>query len=181
MTRHSSQPDGHAADAVADEVRRLWVGRLQPIQPRLLRKELPEPTRTFLAEVGLPTQAPFVAFYHDERLGDPVSTPDGTFYAVAAESLVVLALRAGTSELWAVQPEGLVPQRFVNSDLASFLVFLGYLDARLAALRDAEDEQAARVMVDELRHEFLACDQQALVEPESWWNLVLAQAVDGYL
>ncbi|MEQ4204969.1 SUKH-4 family immunity protein [Actinopolymorpha sp. B9G3] len=174
--------DGTPACRLLGEVRRLWGDRLALVPTEHLRDNMPEDVRLFLAQVGLPVRSPtLVTFRDNDRLGELISAGEAEFSALADEAEATLGIKSGTHQIWAVHPEGLLPQRFVNSDLPRFLLFLAHFDDHLPDLRDADNQQEARALTGQLRRLFTVTDPIALTDPESWWSLVLEQADEGFM
>ena len=177
----TTDPPGAGAldEAAARELRRLW-DELVPAPHELVeRSEVSPATAALLSQVGLPRQDPLeVEYFHDDRLLRRTVVEGRTYHPVADDAGVLLAVRAGDDELWAVDPGGIITSRFVNSALDGFLVFRGLLAARLDAFTE---EHTAAEAVTALRAEFAARDARAVEEPDSWWRLVLEQAQEGYL
>jgi hypothetical protein len=172
---------GSPEDPVVQEARRLWGDNIAPISSDAIAENISDGTRWFLTNVGLPTDSPFaVNFYHDEQLLEPVSVGQTEFLALGEDHGTVLGVRAGTDELWTVHPAGIIPQRFVNSRLSAFILFLGLYVSRRRDLEEASDDETLVALVQEIREQFTSRDAPALADPENWWSLVLEQASEGW-
>jgi hypothetical protein len=167
-------------DAVIREIRRLWGGQLVPAPRDLVaRHDLSPATATLLSEVGLPTDDPLeIEYFRDDRLLDRTETDGEMYLGIADETGTLFALRAGTDELWCLNPMGNPPTMFVNSTLCDFLLFWGRVAARF---EDFTHKDTVAEAVDALRRELAARDPRALDEADGWWRLVLAQALEGEL
>jgi SUKH-4 immunity protein len=154
------------------EIRQLWAGRPTPVPVvDLDGRPVPARTRAVLKEVGLPRTGPVdIDFVDRDDLLTPASV-DGTDYlAVAYEHGATLAVHPESEQLWSVDPSGVLPTRFVNTDLAWFLLFLGLLEA------GGEDEAGFAAV----EHRLAAEDPRALDDPENWWSLLIAQQQEGF-
>lgn len=172
---------GPLEDEVWREARRLWGDKLTPILPNLVGSHVSDSTRSFLTHVGLPTECPLpFTFYHDERLLRPLSMVDADYLVFGDNYGVMFAVKAGTDELRSVYPDEKRPQRFMNSHISLFFTFLGLLASRLQELRQASSGHVD-IVVHELRRQFLSRDARALEDAHSWWNLLLEQAIEGFV
>jgi hypothetical protein len=79
----------------------------------------------------------------------------------------------------AIDPEGELPPRSVNSSLDTLADALAAYRDYAALVRDVDDDEAAR-LVEALRRR-LAIDTGAISDPHGWWSLILEQAEDGLL
>jgi len=163
------------------EVRRLWDGKLAPIPPGLIGPTVSDCPRSFLVDVGLPTDGPLgVTFYDNERLLSSLSIGGADYLLLGYDYGTILSVKAGTDEIWSVNPSGEYHPRFVNSRLSYFIAFLGIYDSRSDDRERASDEQHD-VIVQEIRRQFISRDACALDDMESWWSLVLEQMSQGLL
>jgi hypothetical protein len=163
------------------EIRRLWASQLQPVRAENLPDgEISATTRRFLTDVGLPGEAPLEVTFHQDDLLVPLDVDGVTYLKVGDDYGTQLGIEAGTERVWAVDLEGSLPRRFVNSSLADFVAALGIYAQSQPELRTASDEQAAGV-VDRLRNDLSKLDAPALRDPESWWSVILEQTADGLL
>ena len=71
--------------------------------------------------------------------------------------------------------------RFVNSSIEQLArgiaAYVRYAD-QVAAV---DDEAAAHQLVQQLRSELASIDNAAIIDPDSWWSLILEQADHGLL
>jgi len=134
-----------------------------------------------LIDVGLPTDGPLgVTFYDDEQLLSPLSIRGADYLLLGYDYGTILGVKAGTDEIWAVNPSEEYNPRFVNSRLSCFISFLGIYDSRSDDRERASDEQH-EVIVQEIRRQFISRDACALDDVENWWSLVLEQMSQGLL
>lgn len=161
---------------LAGKARELWGERLAPIDPNLLKLDLPDPVRDFLVTAGLPgVPLEDFAFYHDrrlrpaERLGRP--------YLVVGHVGAPLVVDRRTGEVGEFSWRETHPPRFLNSSLPAFLIFL----ARFLAGRDAiyADRGVSARVAGELAAEFRVCDPAALAGPDTGWSATLREVGDG--
>ena len=100
-----------------------------------------------------------------------IGTDGGTELHVDIESGHVLS----------VASSGYSTTRFVNSSIEQLAqgiaAYVRYAD-QVAAV---DDEAAAHQLVQELRSEIAGIDNAAIVDPDSWWSLILEQADHGLL
>ncbi|WP_406272939.1 SUKH-4 family immunity protein [Nocardia sp. NBC_00881] len=139
--------------------------QLVPIEPeRLTDAPVTERTREFLVRVGFPRECPLlVSFYRDERLLQPIWLRDIRYLLVGDDDGTLLALRAGTDELWSVTESEDEP-RFVNSHLWEFVLLLGLYEPRA---------------YPGFRQRVATCDEKALGHDDCWWSLIVEQMSYG--
>lgn len=157
------------------QVRELWEGRLRTIPADRLDPRLPATTRDFLTAVGLPTiETLGISFHHDDRLSAPLSYA-GRDYLVVAESSngasVPYLLDSESGRLYEQGFPQPGPGRFVNSDVAHFVLFLGIYRTRLD--RDELTWQEAEEISVKLWLRFQASDPPAVGPPNTWWSQLL--------
>lgn len=165
------------------EVRQLCTGKLVPIPPELVRGDCPDSIRSSLIDIGLPKEGPpasGVTFYHDRRLLDTPSAGRADYLTIGYDYGTILSLKLKTGEIWAVDPNGRTPPRFVNSRLSDFILFLAVYDSYGHERQRASDEEDESI-VQEIRRRFTARDPRALDDQENWWSLILEQMSYGLL
>jgi len=115
------------------DIRRLWGDTLRPVPENLLPPTASPGTKAFLAAVGLPVEHPVdFAFYHDERLLQPVIVGNRRYFAFGEDSPgspVRLATEACHDAVVVLHPDG--PFMFVNSSVADFVYSYGVLAERI--------------------------------------------------
>lgn len=178
QTNSGTGPSGGTA---WQEIRQLWGDKLVSIPSDLMVLDISDFTRSFLMDVGLPTEGPGdIIFYHDERLFDLLSIGATDYLAVGHDYGTSFGIKRGTDELWAVDPRGELRSRFVNSRLSDFALFLAIYDSQGPDRQQASDEED-EVIVQEMRLQLISRDPRALDDVDNWWSLVLEQMSHGLL
>jgi hypothetical protein len=75
----------------------------------------------------------------------------------------------------AVDPEGELPPRFVNSSMDQLADAIAAFRDYAARVCAVNDDEAAR-LVQDLRRHLEARDAAAISDPDRWWSLILEQA-----
>jgi hypothetical protein len=162
---------------VVRDVLRHWSGRLTPVDVGA-KEVLPDDTRQFLTDHGLPAEGPLLVQFTGVLEHFP--RRDGESLAIGNDGGVRLVLAKHSGEVLAIDPAGELPDRFVNSDLPRFLQFLGRYEVAQATFAPVTREVAtrgARALRDELR----GLDPRAIDDPEAWWAVILEQTEQGFL
>lgn len=77
--------------------------------------------------------------------------------------------------LYSIDPEGVIPRRFVNSSLAAFAECIEahrnlYADRTTISSADEADEAA---IVEAFAAALAEIDSKAIADPDNWWSLVV--------
>jgi hypothetical protein len=88
---------------------------------------------------------------------------------------------ADSGRVTAVDPEGELPTRFLNSTIEQLVRSIDAYRDYGSSVSGAADESAARALVKDLRQALARIDPAAVAGPETWWALVLEQATAGLL
>jgi hypothetical protein len=135
-----------------------------------------------LRDVGLPRhvgpifeaaaldRAPVEEFTRGLRRFVVVGTDLGTSICVDLQS----------HSVYSIDRDGLLPDRFVNSDLASLVWSLCRVASHWAETRGWSDE-AYIGAVGPLADDLANVDARALDDPDNWWSVVLEQVSSGML
>ena len=179
MTAHNGQATDPATEA---KVKQCFGDRLVPCAASALAGRRPLPrTHAFLTRLGLPRDAPLlVTFYAGDELLQPLTLRGETHWVVGDDygTKIVVGFE---EDVWSADPEDRLPRRFINVNLAHFVLFLGfYEEAQCQSLRKANDDESVRI-VSELRAKFNERDRLALADEESWWSVVLEKTQQGLL
>lgn len=80
-------------------------------------------------------------------------------------------------------PSSSIQIRFINSDIAKFLIFLKiYLSYRpqlVDAMEVEDSEEKLLELVHNIKQHFNQIDSKALLDEESYWSVILEQVEDG--
>jgi hypothetical protein len=181
MAVPGSVGDGLTDEAVWQEIREAWSDRIRPVPGEVIGSHASAATRAFLTSVGLPATGPWdLAFHRDHRLAAPLSRPDGTYLVVGSQDgAALIAVESGSDQLWDLDPGRPAYRRFINSNLALFLLFLGNYSALLPELERMHQERGEAV-VAELRERIRARDPAAVDGTATWWGENLYETARGY-
>ncbi|MEV6323880.1 SUKH-4 family immunity protein [Nocardia sp. NPDC051787] len=161
-------------DLSAEEIRRVWDGRVQPVSAELLPVGVPSATREFLTTIGLPTLPVLdYTFFRDDRLSAPMRR-GGREYLVFAEntSNSVFGVELESEAVYRMHRAYPGDQReFYNSNLALFVYFHGLLNHNVLSLEEV-DEQLLLDAVNSVRVPLTERDPAALSDDAPWrWTL----------
>jgi SUKH-4 immunity protein of toxin-antitoxin system len=170
---------------LAGEIRRLWGDSLQP-ETTEIDKAVPERTRAFLSEIGLPTEplwgltfahgAALIPFERAGRQCLPIAGHPG----LPIPSLVVdLATEALLQ--WPFDPSESNPPDVVNADLGLFLLTTGRYLAMLEALHQHDGDPKGHIadLCEAFRRDLAAVDPAA-VEAETFWSEMVDEVQGGH-
>jgi hypothetical protein len=134
---------------------------------------IPATAKHVLTDIGLPHRGDFFTAADQPRMVAAgrcrIGRDQATDICLDAAGHVV-----STSE------SGEYPDRFVNSDLASFLRFLALVTAHRAAYAARPDDEMD-AHVDVLAGALAGADSEAFADPGNWWSLVFEQMRAGLL
>ena len=153
---------------------------------------IPEASRRFLVEAGLPQQAglelefdlpPDELFTLAEAFEQDLPAFFNRYRPIGLDAATAICLDESDGwRLYAVDVDGALPIRFVNSgvpQLAEFLlVFREGAGVRLPELASEEELEAS---AQALEREFGRIDPSVFSDPENWWPLIIMQRRDGLL
>ncbi|WP_410628214.1 SUKH-4 family immunity protein [Amycolatopsis sp. cmx-8-4] len=154
----------------ADELREAWDSRLRPIPDDLIAAAVSPVTRSLLTEVGLPTvEVLGVSFVSGSGLSN-VERHAGNEYLVVTDAMpyMAYAIDVDTDEVVEFDRRDPAGTRFVNSDLATLILYLGQV-WRAASLTEAA---AAKAAFAEIRESLSLLDPVAVEEGAPWWLLL---------
>ena len=175
-----------APGITADEVRRVWDGRIEPVSGEFLPTVLSPATREFLTTVGLPTVPTLSGtFIRDGRLSTTVSLA-GQEYLVCTEDEPgdAFAIELISGQVFRVQPPNPAFTCFYNSDIARFLYFYGILHREVLSfiqdgvlLSEAQFESILGTLTD-IEAELHARDAAAIDGETAWYGELLSLRED---
>lgn len=155
---------------MADELREAWGGHLRPIPEGLIAAVVSPDTRRLLTEVGLPTAEVLgIDFVFDDRLSS-VALRGGREHLVVtgARSFLSFAVDPETDQVFEFDRRDPGDTSFVNSDLATLILFLGQV-WRAMSLNEVPAVEAA---LAEIRASLSMLDPAAVEERAPWWYLL---------
>jgi hypothetical protein len=166
----------------AEELVRFWgEDRLRrwPIE-RLRTVEIPEASRRFLSEVGLPHRDDWTLRFDPEAEDLPPLPGKPRLRRIGFDYHVPICLdEESGGRVVKVDPEG-GAVGLINSDverLADCLtIYEDYRD-RVAGL----SEEEAQSLISEVEGRMKTADPHAFDDPENWWPVVIEQMRDGML
>jgi len=162
---------------------------LVPISRELLDQfDLAYDTEMVLSSIGLPMnveevkEQPFsINFYHEPEMG----LYCGDEYIIIGDiesSKIGIHKKTGNIHLIDEPPSACIQIRFINSDIAKFLMFLKvYLSYRpqLVDAMEEDDEKKLFAIVGHIKQHMNQMDSKALWDEESYWSVLLEQVEDG--
>ncbi len=174
--------DNSMMRSLDSEIKGFWNDKLSRVSSvTISERELSADLRAFLSNVGLPKECPLlVNFYTGVGLLDQLNYESEIFYVVGDDYGTKICIRAKTEDVWAIDPNGEIPRRFISTSVRLFLVLLQIYLSRQDELRDASDEDAV-ILVQQMRGQFNRVDAHALEDPENWWSVILEQTEQGLL
>ncbi|MBO4210602.1 SUKH-4 family immunity protein [Micromonospora echinofusca] len=166
----NDSPEHHWGGLTADEIREVWDGRLRPVPAELITPAVTPHTRRFLTEVGLPDVAVLGVDFLFEGPLTAVTEQGSREYLVVTQqrsnaSFAVDLQNDQVVEYHPTAPEG---TRFMNSDLAALLFFLGQVRKALTL----EEIPALEEALEDVRTS-VAVHDPAAMEDEAAWKLWL--------
>jgi hypothetical protein len=160
----------------------FYGSSLQPITSSSLdRFTLPVDIKEFLKSFGLPPESNLLLHFY-------TGTEDLTIYSEGQDRFLVigddygtrLGMKEHTGEIEAIDINGTLPTRFVNSSILTLLAFLEIYSKKQPELAQASDEEASKI-AERMRDEMHSLDAKALDDPESWWSVILEQTEQGLM
>ncbi|MDQ3274220.1 MAG: SUKH-4 family immunity protein [Actinomycetota bacterium] len=170
---NSSPNESWVGNITADEVREVWNGQIRPITAGLISPDVSPATRQFLTEVGLPTTDVLnMSFAHDSRLSSTVRRKGGREYLVVTddESNVVFAIDVKSDQVVDITRSLPNYPRFINSDVAALVFFIGLLKKNVMGLEEVNEEILTDA-VDSVRISMRDLDPAAM-EGKPWNDLL---------
>lgn len=145
----------------------------------LSRLGLPKGAHEVLTEVGLPKNVePLFESKSPSLIGSLGRT--GRYCKVGSDYGTAICIETRTGEVVSISRGDEYPDRFVNSDIASFVEFMVLVTRERTSFPDlggVEIEDAIR----RLRVTLQSIDRRALDDPENWWSVIMEQMQDGLL
>lgn len=165
--------------------------RYEPVAVEGVR--IPEVSKRFLIEAGLPGQAgPDLEFdlagnnlptLTEALAEENLPTKFNRYRPLGVDTATTICLdEQDGGRIYAVDIDGVVPTRFMNSSvpqLAEFLlVFRNGAGVTVPALASDEDlEASARALEEQFRH----IDPAVFSDADNWWPLIVMQRREGML
>lgn len=138
---------------------------------------IPSSAKDFLTSEGLPAESEFF---------QPADKPE-----VTAAGHVRIGTDYGTDicldsngHVRSISVAGEYPERFVNSDISSFVESLALVTTsreELAGLVDEVSDEELDEEVEELAAALVDIDGAVFSDPENWWSVIFEQMRDGLL
>lgn len=142
---------------------------------------LPEETKAYLAEVGLPLNVDWTMRFDLDTRRISRWEKNKAYCIIGYDYLVPICLREDQQGcvVWA-DDEG--PERFANKSVAALGEFLVlYQKYRLAVPGLGDDEDSVQNLIDETEGAMRSVDPVALAGPENVWSTIVEQMRDGML
>lgn len=152
--------------------------------------DLSQETKMVLSSIGLPMNVeeikgtPFyIHFYNKPKL--ELNLYQGEDYIILGDNEgSEIGIHSKTEELYFFSADpASIQRRFINSDIAKWLMFLKiYLSYRpqlVNAMEVEDDEDKVLAIVDHMKRKFNQVDSKALLDEESYWSVILEQIEDG--
>lgn len=170
------------------EIKGVWGDYLVTIHYELLHQsDLSQVTKTFLSSIGLPVNAedvkesPFYLHFYDKpKL--KLDNQGDQHLIIGDNEGNELGIHLGTSFLYYMDSYLDAEKRFINIDIAKFLMFLKiYLSYRpqLRSAMDIDNEERILGIVKTIKEKFNQIDEKALENEETYWPVILEQVEDG--
>jgi SUKH-4 immunity protein len=169
---NSSPNESWVGNITADQVREVWDGQIRSVAADLISPDVSPATRQFLTEVGLPTMDVLnMSFAHDSRLSSTVRR-EGREYLVVTddESNVVFAVDVKTDQVVDITRSLPNYPRFINSNVATLVFFIGLLNKNVMSL-EVVDREILADAVDSVRIPMRDLDPAAM-EGKPWNDLL---------
>jgi len=109
----------------------------------------------------------------------PLEVVDGAV-VIGTDEGAELRVDLADGRVSAVDPEGELPVRFVNSSMDQLADASAAYRDYAARVCNVDEDEATR-LVQDLRRRLEAMDAGSISDPEGWWSLILEQAEDGLL
>jgi SUKH-4 immunity protein of toxin-antitoxin system len=168
---------------LAGEIRRLWGDSLQP-ETTEIDKAVPERTRAFLSEIGLPTE-PFwgLTFARGAEL-TPFERVGRRCLPIAGDpGLPFLVVELATEALlqWPFDPAESNPPEVVNANVELFLLTAGRYRVMLEALHEHDGDPEGHIadLCEGFRRDLAAVDPDAEA-PGTLWSRKVDEVQGGY-
>lgn len=153
---------------------------------------IPEISKHFLIEAGLPRQADLELEFDlssdelptlPEALEEDLPARFNRYRPIGVDTATTICLdERDNGRIYAVDIDGNIPTRFMNSSvpqLAEFLlVFRNGAGVELPQLASEEELEASALA---LEHEFRRIDPSVFSDEDNWWPLIVTQRRDGLL
>lgn len=138
---------------------------------------IPESSRTFLAEVGLPCPKDRLFIYSFD-CGQPlVRNAENSRLVRVAHKPRPIFIDESKSGLVLMPTTGDDPQRFVNSSIEQFGAFLVLQETMLRDVTRLNDElTSGRMIVTAIEEAMRNTDSEALADEKNYWSVVIEDA-----
>lgn len=131
-----------------------------------------------MCEIGLPEE-PIEAVQFNVRSTKNITVINGGIVIGCDEGTYICVNTQ--DEIISIDPQSVLPTRFVNKNLKSFLDYIViFLTFRDKALRLSDEKEEMQVL-EEMRKEFERIDDKALCNEENWWAVILEQIEMGLM
>jgi hypothetical protein len=144
-----------------------------------------------LSSIGLPMNVeevkghPFyINFYNEPEPG--LGFYEGDDYMILGDnegSKIGIHIKTGNMYFLDAASSSSIQRRWMNSDIAKFLlflkIFLSYRPLLVDAMEAEADEDKILEIVDNIEQQFNQVDSKALLDEESYWSVMLEQVKDG--
>lgn len=169
--------------------RQSGIVRAHPTEVGSVR--IPDEAKRLLVEVGLPREAELgVSFTLDEgvwtldafaqKIGVTPRDDASEFIRIGTDGRTQLCVAIGSGAVFAVDPAGKLPCRFVSSSLIAFLELLSLYHNYAERVQSLGEDQAD-TLVEQVAQEMSSVDSAAFDGPENWWSVIVEQMRDGLL
>ncbi|MBB5803158.1 hypothetical protein F4560_002926 [Saccharothrix ecbatanensis] len=149
---------------LVERARSAWGERLRPVPPDAPHPALPPALREFVESVGLPTDNPWHARFHDLPPQPPVRSGGREFAVLGSDHGVPIVVDVIAGSVWRAQSGA---PCLINSSLPLFLHALGRLDQLYRGFGDAPPSERLR-RVEDLRAELADLDPPSLAPSTAW-------------
>lgn len=133
-------------------------------------------TKRILCEIGLPEEPLNFIKLNIKSLN--ITKIDYEFIVIGDDIGTYICINS-KDEIISIDPQHEYPNRFINSDLESFLsfivIFLKHTKDKVTS--DADIKQ----IVFDIKNEFKKTDEKALCSDENWWCIILEQFEFGLI
>lgn len=92
-----------------------------------------------------------------------------------------LILDPETRAIESIDPDGALPDRFINSSIGQLARCIVAYAAYVKNVQSAADDSAVTTAVRRLHGELKTIDAPCIANPENWWSVVLEQVENRFL
>lgn len=164
------------------KIRAFWHSKLSTIEPEILSElEIPESSKKFLAEIGLPFGTnvfdelgmQFIFGFGNNKL-IKIEANNHIYYAIANDGGDI-CIESSTGNVVSMSDDSSYARYFINSDIRKLLIFIQLFLSNLFPRDGENSEQSALQILQRLENSFNDIDPYALSKDINWWSILLEE------